>query len=62
MLYLHETSKIFGKSKHFKLKIKTYKGVGSNQENIPFETFIVNERRVTVTKIIVSLVQVCKKS
>ncbi|XP_045484362.1 uncharacterized protein LOC111003520 isoform X5 [Pieris rapae] len=55
--YLYELSKSFGKCKQYQLRIKTYNGIGSNQRAIPFEAYITNEKRIKVSKIVISLLQ-----
>lgn len=54
---LYEMSKTFGKSSHFVMHFKTYKGFSSNQI-IQFEAIITNEKKIKVTKLKVALIQV----
>ncbi|XP_047505763.1 uncharacterized protein LOC125050168 isoform X1 [Pieris napi] len=55
--YLYELTKSFGKFKQYQFRIKTYKGIGSNQRNIPFVAYITNEKKIKVSKIVISLLQ-----
>ncbi|XP_047505766.1 uncharacterized protein LOC125050168 isoform X4 [Pieris napi] len=56
--YLYELTKSFGKFKQYQFRIKTYKGIGSNQRNIPFVAYITNEKKIKVSKIVISLLQI----
>ncbi|CAH4021149.1 unnamed protein product [Pieris brassicae] len=55
--YLYELTKSFGKFKQYQFRIKTYKGIGSNQRNIPFVAYITNDKKIKVSKIVISLLQ-----
>lgn len=53
---VYELEKKFGNFK-FLLTFKTYRGFAPTQR-IPFEVIITNEKRIKVTRISVSLIQV----
>ncbi|XP_047532563.1 uncharacterized protein LOC125067820 [Vanessa atalanta] len=53
---LYEMRKKIGKSGHFSLIFKTYKGFTARQ-SIPFEAIISNERKIKVRKIMVYLIK-----
>lgn len=53
----YDFSKTFRKSGSFRICFKTYRGFAPKQ-TIPFEITIVNEKKVKIRKIIVTLIQV----